>query len=625
MTTTSAINDEQLRLTQAVMQPAVALGAARTTLSEVAAKAMVRVIVDMHAGLPDMVELVFRDPSWDILDRAGLALGTVVTVEGGVKNERQPKPLFEGEVTAIEGSYGDVDSYSVVRGCTLDHRLQRVRRTRTFLNAKDSGVARQLAGDAGLTVGEITATTQVHPQLAQDNQTDWHFLRERAEELGFEVGVVEGKFYFRMGSTAAKAAAVTVTSDSNLMRFAPRVSAANLAAEVEARAWDPVNAKAVAVQKPISSTSVGIGAGDAAKAAGLFAGKTPAPAAAASELGPLPSPSATVVYDRAVTVDSNSTRALTDAATALAEQSASGFAEAEGELLGDARVVAGAVLKVEGVPKAFGGSWTVTRARHEFNSRSGYRTRFWVSGRQDRSLLSLTSGVGKNVGPTRIQGVVGAVVTSLDDPLGLARVKVALPWLSPEYETTWAPVIQLTAGKSTGAMFLPEPGDQVLVSFEFGDLRRPYVLGSVVNRRTGAGGVLQPGGTEPGKAAIKAGKPSAVAWRGLVTPGGNRLAFHDEGPPGGGKPTASEVVLTTDGDKLGLLLDAVKGELRIVCTPGSPPGRLSIECDGDVEIKAGSAGTLTVDGGQLLTLKGKQVQIEGTGPVAVKGKPIQLN
>jgi phage protein D len=623
--TTTQINDEQLRLDQALMSPAVSLGTGRTPLSEVADAALERVVVDMHSGLPDVCELVFRDPAWDILDEAGLALGTVVVVEGGVMNEQQAKPLFEGEITAIEGSYGDVDSYSIVRGCTLDHRLQRVRRTRTFLNAKDSDVARQLAGDSGLTVGEITATTQVHPHLAQDNQTDWHFLRERAEELGFEVGVVEGKFYFREGTAATEAAAVTVTSDSNLIRFAPRVSAANLAGEVEARAWDPVNAKAVAAQQPISSVSVDIGAGDAATAAGLFAAKTPPAQAAASELGPLPSTTATVVYDRAVTVDSNSTKALTDAAAALAEQSASGFAEAEGELLGDARVVAGAVLKVEGVPKAFSGSWTVTRARHEFHSRTGYRTRFWVSGRQDRSLLSLTSGIGKNVGPTRIQGVVGAIVTSLDDPLGLARVKVALPWLSPEYETNWAPVVQLTAGKATGAMFLPEPGDQVLVAFEFGDLRRPYVIGSVVNKRTGAGGVLQPGGTEPGKAAIKAGKPSSVAWRGLVTPGGNRLAFHDEGPPGGGKPTASEVVLTTDGDKLGLLLDAVKGELRIVCTPGSPPGKLSIECDGDVEIKAGAAGTLTVDGGQMLTLKGKQVQIEGTGPVAVKGKPIQLN
>jgi hypothetical protein len=264
----------------------------------------------------------------------------------------------------------------------------------------------------------------------------------------------------------------------------------------------------------------------------------------------------------------------------------------------------------------------------DHNAGTGYRTLFTVSGRQDRSTLALVGAgdsAGNNRGPSRVQGVVGGVVTAVDDPLGLGRVKVALPWLSPEYESAWAPVTQLTAGRSTGAMFLPEPGDQVLVAFEFGDLRRPYVLGSVVNRRTGLGGVVEPGSDAPGKAAVKAGRPASVIRRGFLSPSGNRLVFHDDGPPGGGRPTASQVVLATAQDKVGVLLDQVAGTLKLVCTPGSPPGQLTIECDGNVEIKAGPSGTLTVDGGNALTLKGKTVSIEGTGPVAVKGKPIQLN
>lgn len=626
MTSTEQLSEDQLRAFQGTLAPVLKVDG--RPIHQIAVTHLVRVVVDLHLGLPDMVELTWRDPDWDVLDQVGLALGTKVSVDAGTMNETSAKPLIEAEITAIEGLYGDVESYTVVRGYTLDHRLQRVRRTRTFVNAKDADVARRLAGDAGLPVGTVDVTSQVHPQLAQDNQTDWQLLRERAEEIGYDVGVTGGRFYFRKAATAATGTEIVATSGVNLLRFTPRVSSANLVDEVEVRAWDPVNAKAVAVRKPVTASGVEIGVGDPAAAARRFAGRAaPAAAAANGDLGPAPSAKAQVVFDRAVTIDSNSTQAITTAALALAERAASGFAEAEGEMLGDARIVAGAVLTVEGVPKAFAGKWTVARARHEFDHRPGgaYRTSFSVHGRQDRSLLSLTSGGGRNQGPMRIQGVVGGVVTSLDDPLGLARVKVALPWLSPEYETTWAPVVQLTAGKKTGAMFLPEPGDQVLVSFEFGDLRRPYVLGSVVNKRTGSGGVLTPGGTEPGKAAVKAGKPSSVAMRGFVTPGGNRLAFHDEGPPGGGKPTASEVVLATAGDKLGLVLDAVKGELRLVCTPGSPPGRLVIECDGNVEIKAGTSGTLTVDGGQQLTLKGKTVQIEGTGPVTVKGKPIQLN
>jgi phage protein D len=592
---------------------------------EVAAR-LVRVVVDQHATLPDTFELVFFDETGTTLGDAGIALGTVVTVSGGVLDQTTAHVLVKGEVTALEGSYTGLEALTVVRGATKDHRLQRIRRTRTFVNAKDSDVARQIATGGGLTAGEITATTQVHPVLAQDNETDWAFLRRRAEETGFEVGVTDGALYFRQPATTTGAAPIAVASGGTLIAFEPRVSSANLVKEVEVRAWDPVNAQAKAALKPVDSASVALGAGDAVAAAGVFGPTAPAAPPPASPLGPAPSGTAMVVFDRAVTVDANSTLALEAAAGALAAQVGSGFAEAEGELVGDARVIAGAVLDVSGVPEAFAGSWTVTRARHVFDADAGgYRTWFAVTGRQDRSLLALTGGGHAEHGPTRIAGVVCGVVTDIADPLGLGRVKVALPWLSPEYESTWAPVAQLTAGKRTGAMFLPEPEDQVLVAFEFGDLRRPYVVGSVVNSRTGAGGLLEPGGSEPGKIAVKAGRPAAVVKRGLVTPSGNRLVFSDDGPPGGGRPTTSQVVLGTTGDKCGLLLDAVAGTVTLQCLPGSPPGTLRIECDGNVEIKAGAQGQLTIDGGSQLTLKGQMVNIEGTGPVAVKGKPIQLN
>jgi len=609
--------------------PEVTVGAGRSPLPEAASVLLVRVVVDLHVGLPDMVELTFLDVALDALDVAGLRLGSQLQVRGAARADDVAKPLFEGEVTAIEGNYSDGEPLTVVRGYSVEHRLQRVRRTRTFVNGKDSDVARQLATDAGLAVGTVEATTQTHPQLMQDNQTDWQFLRERAEELGYELGVTEGKFYFRRAAGAGGGTPVAVTAGQNLLSFRPRVSSAGLVPEVEVRAWDPVNAQAKAVRKPISSAGVSLGVGDAASVARLFV-KGAAPGAAGNaDLGPAPSAQALVVFDRAVTIDANSTQAITGAAEALAEQAASGFAEAEGELIGDSRIQAGTTIKVDGVPKPFAGSWTVTRARHVFdnNQGEGYRTAFVVSGRQDRSLLALTGGsaAGNHRGPTRVLGVVGGIVTDLDDPLGLGRVKVALPWLSPSYESTWAPVTQLTAGKNTGALFLPEAGDQVLVAFEFGDLRRPYVLGSVVNKRTGAGGAIEPGGDAPGKAGVKAGRPATVIRRGFVSPGGNRLVFLDDGPPGGGRPTASQVVLATAQDKVGLVLDQVGGKLTLSCKPGSPPGTLTIECDGNVEIKAGASGTLTIDGGTSLTLKGKTVSIEGTGPVAVKGKPVQLN
>jgi phage protein D len=630
--TAQAEDNVALALARSATGPEVLVGSGRAPLAEAAAKVLIRVVVDQHVALPDTFELTFLDVSMDVLDAAGLALGTPVAVRGAALGGDSADPLVEGEVTAIEGSYADAEPLTIVRGCTLDHRLQRVRRARTFVSMTDSDVARRLAGDAGIPIGTVDATSVTHPQVNQDHQTDWQLLRERAEELGYEVGVADGKFYFRRATAAGSGAAIPATAGENLLAFRPRLSSAGLVPEVEVRAWDAANAQAKSVRKPISATAVSLAGADAATVAKLFAGRSPAaPAAPAAggDLGPPPSPHAHVVFDRAVTVEGSTTQALTNAAEALAEQAASGFAEAEGDLLGDARVVAGAVLDIDGVPTQFAGRWTVSRARHSFdhNVGDGYRTWFSVSGRQDRSLLALAGGGvgGNNRGPTRIEGVAMGVVTAIDDPLGLARVKVALPWLSPDYETFWAPVAQLAAGKKTGALFLPEPGDQVLVAFEFGDQRRPYVLGAVVNKRTGAGGMIEPGGSAPGNAAVKGGHPAAVIRRGFVSPSGNRLVFHDDGPPGGGTPTASQVILATASDKVGMTLDSVAGKLTLSCKPGSPPGALTIECDGNVEIKAGPTGTLTIDGGTSLTLKGTTVSIEGTGPVAVKGKPIQLN
>jgi uncharacterized protein involved in type VI secretion and phage assembly len=84
----------------------------------------------------------------------------------------------------------------------------------------------------------------------------------------------------------------------------------------------------------------------------------------------------------------------------------------------------------------------------------------------------------------RWYGVYPALVTSLNDPDGQGRVKITLPWApdtgSGRYEA-WARVATLMAGKNRGSWFIPDVNDEVLVAFEGGDPRRPYVLGGLWN------------------------------------------------------------------------------------------------------------------------------------------------
>ncbi len=85
----------------------------------------------------------------------------------------------------------------------------------------------------------------------------------------------------------------------------------------------------------------------------------------------------------------------------------------------------------------------------------------------------------------RLYGVYPAQVTDVKDPDGQGRVKVKLPW-SPDdgggYEA-WARLAVLMAGANRGTWFIPDPNDEVLVMFEAGDPRRPYVVGALWNGR----------------------------------------------------------------------------------------------------------------------------------------------
>ena len=84
----------------------------------------------------------------------------------------------------------------------------------------------------------------------------------------------------------------------------------------------------------------------------------------------------------------------------------------------------------------------------------------------------------------RWYGVYPALVTDLRDPDAIGRVRVRLPW-SPDADggsyDIWARIATLMAGNNRGSWFIPDVDDEVLVAFEGGDPRRPYVVGALWN------------------------------------------------------------------------------------------------------------------------------------------------
>lgn len=90
-----------------------------------------------------------------------------------------------------------------------------------------------------------------------------------------------------------------------------------------------------------------------------------------------------------------------------------------------------------------------------------------------------------------------AIVTDNEDPDKKGRVQVKMHWQTGEMKTSWIRVLTPDGGKSDkvstnrGFVFIPEIGDQVLISFRYNDPNRPFVMGSLFNGTTGTGGSEQ--------------------------------------------------------------------------------------------------------------------------------------
>lgn len=183
----------------------------------------------------------------------------------------------------------------------------------------------------------------------------------------------------------------------------------------------------------------------------------------------------------------------------------------------------------------------------------------------------------------RYFGVYPALVTDIVDPENLGRIEVKLPWLGADGDTVraWATLLSPYADDDQGFEVLPAVDTQVVIAFEAGDLRRPYILGSAWNGRE----------SMPESPAAPNNK------RLIKTRAGSLLEFDDtEGAP--------RVTLSMrSGHKL--VLDDAASEVQLTHANGSiikfnAGGQIEIQANATVEVTAAAvnvhAATSTFDG-----------------------------
>ncbi|MCB5164596.1 VgrG-related protein [Streptomyces bambusae] len=590
---------------------------------------IVRVVVDTHLHLPGMFEITFLDNSGWAAEQLDVGHKVEIWATGG------SAPLIHGKITTLEAVCEELVTYVVARGYDLSHVLQRSRRTRTFVNTKDSDIAQQIAEAARLNIGTIDETQYVHGHLAQVAQTDWDFLQARARANGFEMGMTGKEFHFRRAAAGAAgagpkgakgpkgvgkpaalpdtAAEPTLTFRDNLLSFRPRLVAPEmLPDQVEVRTWDEENTEVVVATAPVRPVTPDAGAATAPSAPALPAGKF--------KMGGLLAGDTHVVVNHPVGAGADIAVAAESLAAGTAERIGATSAQAEGFAFGDSAIQAGGTVQVEGVPGPFCGTWTVTHARHTFSDDDGgHFTRFTVSG-ADTGLPTGPAG-GPAADADRRAGLMCGIVTNVADPTGRNRIKVRLDLLSPDYETDWVRVVQ-PGGNRGAVIFVPEVGDEVLVAFEWDDVNRPVVLGGM---RNGASTL-----TLGGAAVERKGDRGDVMRRGLVSSSGSRLAFVEVPPNRSPLREQSAIVLATAQGDLGLTIDQTTGQVLLTCKPqtGKTRGKgdLTISTDGTgaITIDAGKQGVVNVTGSDISVRATKRLELASNGDLEIKGTKVKV-
>ncbi len=166
-------------------------------------------------------------------------------------------------------------------------------------------------------------------------------------------------------------------------------------------------------------------------------------------------------------------------------------------------------------------------------------------------------------GRQRYFGLYPAIVTDLEDPEALGRVELSFPWLGQagEEARAWATLLSPYADAGQGLQMLPEVDSQVVVAFEAGNLRRPYVVGACWNGRE-----AQPE------------RPTAANDKRLIrTRSGSELVFDDAA--GGAEVTLQ----TAQGHRV--VLDAGGQTVTVAHANGAS---VTLQASGAVEIRANS-------------------------------------
>ncbi|HYN56452.1 MAG TPA: phage baseplate assembly protein V [Motilibacterales bacterium] len=167
-------------------------------------------------------------------------------------------------------------------------------------------------------------------------------------------------------------------------------------------------------------------------------------------------------------------------------------------------------------------------------------------------------------------GVYPAIVTDIVDPTSLGRIEVRFPFLGTDGDKAvraWATLCSPYADADSGLQILPEVDSQVVVAFEAGNLRRPYIIGSAWN----------------GQAALPEAPADANDIRLLRSRANSRLEFDDN-------RSSPKITLRTRSGHEIVIDEGAGGEITVEhaggCSVRITPTSVEVNANVDVSVNA---------------------------------------
>lgn len=522
--------------------------------------------VESTVSRPAQATLRFEDSNFDVIDSAQMAIGNSLDLAFVTFGESSAVKIFVGEITSVGIEAGpDGFPVAVITGHDLSHRLGRNSRQRVFANQTYGDMVSKIAGENGLRATTSGLTIQF--EHITQHVDDAAFITEICRRSGL-IWTVDDKT-LTLKEAKLGSPAVTLKYGESLLRFRAQFDSAEVVDDVAVRSWDPKTKKEIASKNTSKPGSL-----------------STAPLVTSARSA------TTSTFKSSKQTGANVTSSVDEArllASSLHGRSMGDELRVRGETFGNTAIVAGCTIAIAGVGTKLSGNYFVTSADHNYSHR-GYTTKFVCGGVHPAKLVDLVAG--RASAPGHLSVVVG-VVSNVGKDAEAGMVKVKLPSIGDNLESAWARVVTPGGGATRGLQLMPSVDDEVLVVFENGDMRRPFVLG----------GLWNPKDKMPFPGFVTGSDVTEWTLRDRV---GHTLSFRG----GSGDNKRNVEVLLADG-KTKLFLGQDKVELW------ANDGKT-------LQLKSGQ-GSITITANGDIEIKGTKITITGTQEIAAKATTVKVN